>query len=185
MRISNIKCPLCGANIDMNINGKKNIYCPFCGGQFLLDDTENTITHNINIHERYTDDAAVELERRKDRDNQRKHTEFKIVVALYGLLVVFGAALFLKDELDARKSIEAGMIKIGQSSDDIKGKDYQVVILQLESAGFTNIMPIDLDDAGWLINKENTIDSISIDGDNSFDSSDYFASDAKIYIMYH
>ena len=67
----------------------------------------------------------------------------------------------------------------------MKGNKYQAVLEQLDSAGFTNITTIDLDDAGWIINKADTVDSVSIGGDSSFISSDYFEPDAKVIISYH
>lgn len=189
IKLTQLNCPSCGAGIDMDIKGKNSLFCPFCGNQFAIDDGEVVITKNINIHNRFTNDAAVEKERRKDRQNEREHKEYKWTMIGLALFIILDFAFLgfmgIKDEWSEKKSINAGQIKVGQSSSDMEGKNYQVVIEQLESAGFTNISSIDLDDAGWLTNKEDTIDSITINGDGSFSSSDYFDPDSKIIISYH
>ncbi len=194
-KLEQLNCPSCGAGIDMDIQGRKAIFCPFCGSQFAVDDGEKVITKNINIrkdiniHKRYTNDAAIEKELRKDRANERQHVERKWDL-LIGVLLIFMAfsapfAMSWMFERQEQKSIDAGMIKVGQSSDDMKGKKFPTVKAQLESVGFTNITTVDLDDAGWFINQEDTIESVSIGGDTSFSSDDYFNPGAKVIISYH
>ena len=67
----------------------------------------------------------------------------------------------------------------------MEGKKYQGIIEQLEESGFVNIKTIDMDDAGLFTNKSDTIESVTIDGDSSFSSSDYFDPNSKIIISYH
>lgn len=189
MKLEKLTCPACGAGIDMDIKGRSSVFCPFCGSQFTIDDGTKTTNKNININKKYTNDAAVEKERRKDRENERKHKEYKwtmigLVIFLvldFGLLYFMGA----KEEWDAKKSIEAGKIQIGISASDMEGKKYQGIIEQLEESGFVNIKTIDMDDAGLFANKSDTIESVTIDGDSSFSSSDYFDPNSKIIISYH
>lgn len=189
MKLEKLSCPAYGAAINMDIKEQKTIFCPFCGTQFAIDDGSKTITKNININSKYTDDAAIERERRKDRQNAREHKENKwsmigFIIILAAFFALIGIMAF-KEENDKKKSIEAGMIQLGQSSEDIEGEKYQSIVKKLESAGFTNIDAVDLDDAGWITDREDTIDSMSVDGDKTFNKSDYFKPDSKIIIFYH
>ena len=193
MKMTSISCPSCGAGIKIDIKGRDTIFCPYCGAQILFDD-DITITHNININTRYTEDSEVEKERRLDRQNEREHQEFKwaiwllvgmitVLVALIGLLVLMD----YKNDIADKKAIEEGKIQIGISSYDIEEKKlkYQGVVSQLEAAGFSNITVVDLDDAGLFTKKADTIDSISVGGDTSFSSDHYYDPEVKIIISYH
>lgn len=190
MKMTSISCPTCGAGIKIDIKGRDTIFCPYCGNQILFDD-DITITHNININTRHTEDAEVEKERRIDRQNEREHKEFVwVMTGLMLLLFVLFGMLFMmgyEDDKADKKAIEEGKIQIGISSYDIEEKKlkYQGVVSQLEATGFSNITTIDLDDAGIFTKKADTIDSISVDGDTSFSSDDYYFPDAKIIISYH
>ena len=60
-----LKCPSCGASIDVDIQGRDSVFCSYCGQQIQLDDEKREFTYNKNvnvtktIHKRYTDDADV------------------------------------------------------------------------------------------------------------------------------
>lgn len=189
MKLEKLCCPSCGAAIEVNVKGHKTIFCPYCGSQLSEEDADRTYTHNININERYTDDAAVERERRKDRENEREHKESKWMTIGFVLFFLVGIAFLyfrpLKEDWDKQRAIDAGMIQIGISSEDMAGKKYKGVEAQLSAAGFTNIITVDLDDAGLLTKRADTIDSVSIDGDSSFRASDFFDPSSKIIISFH
>lgn len=90
-----------------------------------------------------------------------------------------------KNVTHTRRTIdEAGLISAG-SYEDYEGENYEAVIEQLETLGFENITTVDLNDAGIAIWKTNKVDSISIGGDTTFYSSDYFEPDVTIIIKYH
>lgn len=193
MKMTSISCPSCGAGIKIDIKGRDTIFCPYCGAQILFDD-DITITHNININTRYTEDSEVEKERRLDRQNEREHQEFKWAIwLLVGMIIVLFALVGLlmimdyKNDMADKKAIEEGKIQIGISSYDIEEKKlkYQGVVSQLEAAGFSNITVVDLDDAGLFTKKADTIDSISVGGDTSFSSDHYYDPEVKIIISYH
>ncbi len=188
MKLERIYCTQCGADIDMDIKGRKAVFCPFCGSQFVIDDGEKTITKNINIHKRYTNDAEVEKQWRKDRENERQHKEYKWTMIGIVLFLVFDMGLMafmaLHEDHIEQKKVEAGMIQIGQSAEDFEGKKYQGVVEQLETLGFTNINTVDMDDSGLFV-RNDTIDNITIDGNSSFYSTDYFNPDSNIVITYH
>lgn len=189
MKLEEIKCPSCGANIDMDIKGRESIFCPFCGSQISIDNGNKTINHNVNINKKITNIAEVERARNIDRENERNHKEYKwtgIVLAVF-IVVMFCFFGFMStnEERKTQKAIDSGMIQIGQSSEDMEGKKYNGVVEKLKIAGFTNITVIDLDDAGLIKNRKDTIESVSINGDTSFYKSEYFEPDAKIVVSYH
>lgn len=68
---------------------------------------------------------------------------------------------------------------------DLVGEDYEYVVAHLESAGFTNIELIDLDDSGLLFWTDGKVDKVTIDGDNTFESTDWFYPDVEVIVAYH
>ena len=65
------------------------------------------------------------------------------------------------------------------------GEDYKTVEAHFRAAGFTNIELIDLDDAGIAFWNEGKVETISVGGDTSFDSLDFFDPNTKVVISYH
>ena len=88
-----------------------------------------------------------------------------------------------KAEQAIHEAKQQGKIKIG-SPRDFKGQNYEPVIAQLQALGFENIETIDLDDAGFFT-KDNSVASISVNGDSDFTEEDYFFTTDKIIITYH
>ena len=86
--------------------------------------------------------------------------------------------------MNEKKAISEGKINAGDYRDLI-GQDYKTVKAHFEAAGFTNIELIDLDDAGLALWKNEKVEIISIGGDTSFDSTDFFEPDTKVVISYH
>lgn len=189
MKLKQLRCPSCGAGIDIELRGRDSVFCPYCGSQFAVDDGNRTITHNININKftqtKYTDDAAVEEARRKDKENERDHKEtiMLFVIIIFGMLSLYSMSNRSKEE--KQKAIDAGMIQVGQSSEDMEGKNYEELIKQLESAGFKNIKTFDLDDAILLVRPADTVESVSIGGKTTFSSDDFFDPESVIVISYH
>lgn len=192
MKVEKICCPACGAELENSIEGKKVAFCRHCGSQLAIDNGERTFTKNINIHKRFTDDAGLKKEQRLDRENERQHKESMAIIIVLALLFIIciGSLNFMSitDKKEEESAIEAGMIQVKQSSADMEGKKYQEVEAQLRSAGFTNIKTLDLNDANIfdiLSNKEYTVESVSINGDPKFYSSDYFPQSSEVIITYH
>jgi predicted RNA-binding Zn-ribbon protein involved in translation (DUF1610 family)/DNA-directed RNA polymerase subunit RPC12/RpoP len=72
------------------------------------------------------------------------------------------------------------------SAKEAKGEQYSEVVDKLKDAGFGDIaISVDYDlITGW-INGAGEVESISINGDSSFDSGSMFTVDSKIEIVYH
>ena len=78
---------------------------------------------------------------------------------------------------------EPDTIKVGVSSEDLKGKQYQDVIEQLKNQGF---IYVEVQEDGWhLFKKAGTVKSVTIDGKTDFTASDEFKENAKIVIYYY
>ena len=67
-----------------------------------------------------------------------------------------------------------------------KGKDYQKVVDEFESSGFTNIKLEKLDDlvTGWLT-KDGEVESVSVDGDTGYSADAWYPADVEVIITYH
>ena len=89
---------------------------------------------------------------------------------------------FLPKSASIRIEYYVLQIKIGTSANDFEDNNqYTDVVAQLRSMGFTNIRLQRANDlvTGW-VDKEGTIDSISINGNSDFSESDKFQYDDKI-----
>lgn len=75
---------------------------------------------------------------------------------------------------------------IKSSAKNFRYKDFNQVVTELQSMGFTNIQTVALEDliTGWL-STENSVAEISINGNSDFEDGDIFPKDALIVIKYH
>ena len=74
-------------------------------------------------------------------------------------------------------------VKIGFSSEDVKGKNYEDIVKLLEDSGFVYI---EAKEEAWsLFHKSKTIKTIIINGVEAFVAEDCFSQDAIIQITYY
>lgn len=188
MKLHRLNCPNCNGILDMKIDDNaSSVFCPYCGQKFWIDDEkkEYTINKNINInksiHNRYTDDAKVlkELNKAKQRKSENIMTIALIVVALFMLV-----APILVFSISKKVAMEQGKISAGYYRDLID-QDYKTVKAHFEAAGFTDIELVDLDDAGIEVWKNDKVEKISVGGNTSFESTDFFEPDTRVVISYH
>ena len=194
MKLHKLRCPNCDGMLEMKIGGKSDhIFCPYCGQQFFVDDGKKTYTINQNIninknikvdktiHNRYTNDAEVIKAQNKEKEDKRSIMLFFICIALLLGMAIVPSLVMDLNEKSARNEgkISAGFYR------DLLGKDYETVEAHFESAGFTNIELIDLDDSGLAFWKNGKVETISIGGDTAFDSTDFYYPDTKVVISYH
>lgn len=187
MKMKKISCPYCGGIIDTELKGREFVFCSYCGQQIHIDDgkIEITINKNINInqniHKRYTDDAEILREKNKEKENKRGW-----IILIVCLIFLFGlpAGIYGGLEINERIAMSKGELSAGFYRDLI-GEDVSVVEAHFEAAGFTNIQLIDLDDSGILFFRNGKVETISVNGDTSFESTDYFPPDSKVVISYH
>lgn len=188
IKIVPLKCPQCGASIELNIS-RKTSFCSYCGTQVFFDDGSRTIyynekkevTQNINHTKRIVDDA--EIIKAKTDAKEKKNGWIALIVCLVICLgIPFG--MFIKFEIEETIAESKGKVSVGYYK-DYEGKNYEAVVKQLEALGFENIETIDLNDSGFMLWKNENVDSISIGGDPTFESVDYFSTDEKVIITYH
>ena len=191
MKIIKCECPYCGASLEENTEDRQYIFCSYCG-QKLYVDNENrefrihkTINQNINIHKdvhfRYTDDADVI--RNTASFNYKK---LKVIAYVIVALLVFGAPFIMLANIHIhdRISQSKGLINAGYYQ-DLLNEDYKTVEAHFLAAGFTNIELIDLNDSGLAFWKKDKVESISVGGNRSFGSEDWFEPDTVVVISYH
>ena len=187
MNMKTLKCPSCGASIDIDIQGRDSVFCSYCGQQIYLDDEKQESTYNKNVnvtktvHKRYTDDADVIRAKTEAGEDKRWLITFAAIMGVFALMIglLLGVPALIKASNE-----NAGMISAGYYQ-DLVGEDYKMVEAHFKAAGFTNIELIDLNDSGIAFWNEGKVETISIGGDTSFDSYDYFAPDTKVVISYH
>lgn len=191
MKLTRITCPSCNAEINLDVTNRKTVFCSYCGSQIAIDDGNRTFTRNINVnksvtvHKVYTDEARIEEARAFEKENEREHKETIVAFIFAGLAFLVIILIGLFSFWGEKKAVSDGKIQVGFSYSEFTGKDYRSAIETLEAQGFTNITTIDLNDAGLFFKKENTIEKVTIDGKESFSSTDYYFPDSKIVITYH
>ena len=187
MKTKTLKCPSCGASIDVDIQGRDSVFCSYCGQQIQLDDEKQEFTYNKNVnitkttHKRYTDDADViraQTEAKKDKNDL---ITFAAIMGAFALIAALclGVPALIKAGNETSGNISAGYYG------DLVGEDYKTVEAHFRAAGFTNIELIDLDDAGIAFWNEGKVETISVGGDTAFDSLDFFDPNTKVVISYH
>ena len=187
MKTKILKCPSCGASVDVDVQGRDSVFCSYCGQQIQLDDEKREFTYNKNvnvtktIHKRYTNDADVI---RAKNEASKDSRDFKQVLIIWGIFFLVAAlvlgGLFLNKTINqAQGKISAGYYK------DLIGEDYKTVEAHFKAAGFTNIELINLGDSGIAFWNDGKVTTISVGGDTDFESTDWFAPDTKVVISYH
>ena len=204
MKIQTLVCPHCGGEVDIKISTDMQLaFCQYCGKKVLLENEKDEITLNYNeninknisinkiIHKRTTDDAEViRATAEADIENKRlknEASEWKrgliAVLIIFGLLfsVVFGVVFWINNQKDNARN--EGKITAGLY-DDLIGEDYKTVEAHFKAAGFTDVELVELD-AGLAVWNKGEVKSISVGGNTSFDSYDYFDPNTKVVISYY
>lgn len=194
MRIKSIKCPSCGAPLDIK-RGADTCECLSCGCVFAVDDGKLEYTYNKNVYirketshtERYIEDADVIRARTEEKEKKRawigSWLTWLILLLLFAVSMILLTVEGRNNDKKERLAKASGMISAGYYQDYLE-KDYKGVVAQFEAAGFTNIQTIDLHDAGIRFWDNGEVVSVSVDGDTQFSRSDYFPPDTKVVISH-
>ena len=185
MKIKSLKCPECGAHLEID-EGRTSCYCQYCGCKLILDDEkqECTINKNININRTTRQiDAAKILHEEYEEKKDKRDTAVGLIYGLgIPLAIILSIVLYFSISGGIAKSqgkIQAGYYK------DLIGQDYKTVVAHFEAAGFENIEVIDLNDSGIAFWTDGEVVTISVGGDTDFESVDWFAPDTKVIISHH
>lgn len=89
MKAYEIKCPECGASLEIE-EGRKQIFCQYCGTRILIDDEieRKEVTH------RYIDEAEIiksnnEVELERLRQEEKKRNDSAHMKILIGCAIAF------------------------------------------------------------------------------------------------
>lgn len=180
MKLIKLICPNCGGNLNVEFEGRKYIHCPYCQSKIGIDDERREININkdININKNIQKKYTNETEIVKSNNEIKMLIIYFLVLILIVILPLTIIIIHPKIEEDQEK-ISAGDYR------DLEGQDYRTVKAYFESAGFTNIELIDLNNSGLAVWKKGKVEKISVGGKFSFDSIDYFDKDTKVIISYH
>lgn len=79
MQLIELKCPDCGASLEVEDN-RKNCFCTYCGAKIMLhDENEKTVNINKNLH--ITNEAEiVRIKEESKNENKRDFRLFFIIV---------------------------------------------------------------------------------------------------------
>ena len=184
MRLKKTHCVNCGSMLDLQVDEyHSRVFCPYCGQVYEVDHhrKEISITQNVNITERYTDDAAVIRAKQKDRESKYAWVYAAVPIGFLFLVLVCMLTLPVLTKGIAQRQ---GKISAGWYY-DYGDLQYEAAELYLTELGFTNIVLIDLNDAEKKGKNDGEVESITINGDSRFDRDDYFYPTDKVIILYH
>ena len=111
-------------------------------------------------------------------DKSEKMITIVLTVAFVCFFIIIMFSL-ISERIDRKEKEDRGMITAGSYS-DYKKENYETVKKQFEAMGFYNIEVIEVKDINPLNNGKVT--NISINGNSSFSSSDYFYKSDKVII---
>ena len=190
MKTIKLTCQNCGANLEVEDG---IAFCSHCGAKIVLDDENRTTTYNYNHTYTKRDEARIleteTMERMRTQElaheerREKRDTKIGLIGGL-GIPLFIALAILLGFGLNKGISEAQGKISAGYHEDYI-GESYEAVVQQFEEMGFTNIVTIDLEDSGLAFWNDGKVKSISIVGNDSFESTSYFHPDDKVIIKYH
>ena len=91
----------------------------------------------------------------------------------------------IQEKVKEKEINDPNNIFIAMSSEDLKGQDYQSVVEQFRSLGFTNVTSQASPQKAGLFEKNGSVEHVLAGGKSSFTVEDYFAKDAPIIVYYY
>ena len=103
----------------------------------------------------------------------------KLLLLILSAIIIYGCG-------NSKDDNNPDLILPPASASSLYKKNYKDVVTQFEKSGFNNIEVQKLEDliTGW-ITKDGSVESVSIDGDTNYDSSNKYSKNSKILIVYH
>ena len=196
MKMYQLNCPACGATVEIE-QDRKSMFCSYCGSKIYLDDGVKRveITKNINYHQTYTDEAKIREHERKEKiqlkqleyEEREKKRNDRVVFFCIGILFLIAAICFgISRFYEEAGKPDVNEVQVPFSSKDLKGENYEQVIIDLENAGFIEITTKENKDlVTGFITKDGSVEKVSINGDSDFEEGDIFPEEAAVVVTYH
>lgn len=212
IKFNSVKCPECGADLPIEEN-REQLFCSYCGAHIVVTNENEYIYHHIDEAsiKKAENDKEVQLKKleiiEKKRAEAAKNTKIKIIISIImgiigvvlllagagwggmvGLLVL-EAVMFiwiLSDKKEEEEVDFGDKVKVPSSISSYEQMNYASVEAILNSAGFTNIACVPLNDlTTGLLKKPSMVESITINGHRIESGGKKFDGDAKVVISYH
>lgn len=191
-----MKCPRCGGEIIIN-NTTNLLECEKCG-HIVLDGVSDEIRKNNakvdSIIRERDSKVKYDSEMRQNELNYQKQQSslffHNITVGLLLILVVvligFIASVQFKERNNERLRASDGFVNVPGKSSSLIGKNYEDVVKQFETCGFTNIVLVETwETVSYNVSvQDGKVTMISIDGYSSFDQYADFKPDSLVKITY-
>lgn len=175
MRMYQLKCPACGASIEVERN-RDSCFCSYCGTKVYVDDETHRveITKNIRYHKIYTDEAKIRKieseERMQERRFAAKEKERKskarsaLISTLLLLVVTVGCFIFLDSILDSEKEAsdrqeEELQAIVDEVLQDIEDGNFEEAYVKAERIRYTADWSSEIEDK-WDATRETVIEQI-------------------------
>ena len=213
IRFVSIKCPECGASLDVE-EGRQQIFCSYCGTKVMVQNDNEYIYRHIDEASIKQAEADKIVQLRKLEIIERKRAEaakvkrVKIIVSilvgiigiglmiagagmggLVGLLVLEGVMVIwiLSDKDKEDDELDFGdKVKVPSGISGYESKSYSAIEAMFVSAGFTNVRCVPLNDLTMgLLKKPGMVQSITIRGKEITSGGKKFSPDAPVVISYH
>ena len=216
VKFTSVKCPECGANLPIEEGREKMFCSYCGTQIIMTNENEHTYRHvdAADVKRAETEQLVylkeLELE---ERENERSRKSRRTAFAIAGCLAIIGAlseiivpenllgmgaivvamwialfALISKDDKKkkVRRVISPSEVKITENMCSCQGKNFNGVVAQFRSAGFSNVQAVPLCDLNIFTAKKNgQVESVSINGDDDFDEGDIFQKKDSVIITYH
>ena len=171
MRMYQLKCPACGASIEVERN-RDSCFCSYCGTKVYVDDETHRVEITKNI--RYTDEAKIRKIESEERMQERRFTAEQkkrksnnlstLVVVFLVLACVVGSFISLKSSLDSseeasdRQEEELQAI-VDEVLQDIENGNFREAYIKAERIRYTESWTSEIEDK-WDATREAVIEQI-------------------------
>ena len=136
---------------------------------------------------KFRKEAKVEIIVLTDADLEKKNKLIKLGI-IGGVIVFF--VIFLNIVFSGNStsidSSDSKDLSVPIASSEVATQNYESVVQQFKDAGFTNIKTTKLEDliTGWLT-EDGSVEKVTIDGKEDFESGEVYSKDIPIDITYH
>ena len=181
-----LKCPSCNGVLNVD-PGLEQAYCTYCGAKVLISDENKKTYHYINEAEVQKVKSEEVIRKAEIEEEGKSEKRAAILGGLCLLIALLILGMMHIPYLFENVSIsEENRVKVTMSSSDFKKLDYQEAEKKLRDLGFTDISCMPRYDLQiGLFHHSGEIDSISINGSESFEEGKVFSKTAPVNIIFH